>query len=263
VPGSSCRGARGALRVVLLVVVALAVAGCQMRTEVNLTVEADGSGVVEVGIGLDEDGVGDHPDLLGSLEFRDLVEAGWQVTEPVEEGDGFTFVRVSHEFSRPEQVGPLVEQVAGEDGPFQDFRLGRDDAYAETEYRFDGVVDFTGGVDALAEDPELAEALGNDPVELIEERLGRAVDELLQFQVAVRLPGDVSSNAPTQASNGALWRPSVLEEESIELSATSTVRRTERLVWSVVAVLAGFALLLFVLVRVVAWRRSRTVARGS
>jgi hypothetical protein len=100
-------------------------------------------------------------------------------------------------------------------------------------------------------------------VELIEERLGRAVDELLQFQVAVRLPGDVSSNAPTQASNGALWRPSVLEEESIELSATSTVRRTERLVWSVVAVLAGFALLLFVLVRVVAWRRSRTVARGS
>ena len=248
---------------VLLVVVALAVAGCQLRTEVNLTVEDDGSGVVEVGIGLDEDGVDDHPDLLESLEFRDLVDAGWEVTEPTEEGDGFTFVRVRHEFSRPEQVGPLVEQVAGEDGPFQSFRLERDDAYAETEYRFDGVVDFTGGVDALAEDPELAEALGNDPVELIEERLGRAVDELLQFQVAVRLPGDVSSNAPTQASNGALWRPSVLEEESIELSATSTMRRTERLVWSVVAVVAAFALLLFVLVRVVSWRRSRTVVRGS
>ena len=243
------------LRALVLGALAVVLAGCQLRTEVNLSVSDDGSGVVEVGLGLDEDGVAEHPDLLEALDFGDLVDAGWTVSEPAEEGDGFTYVRVRHRFDRPEDVAPLLEQVAGEEGPLRDFRLERDDAFAETEYRFGGEVDFTGGLDRLTEDPELAEALGSEPVELIEDRLGRAVDELLQFQVAVRLPGEVSSNAPTQATNGAVWRPSVLEEEAIELTATSTLTRTDRIVWTAVGGLAALVLVRFLAVRLVLWRR--------
>lgn len=247
-----------ALRALLLGLIAVALTGCQLRTEVNLSVEDDGSGVVEVGVGLDEDGVSEHPDLLGALDFGDLVDAGWEVSEPAEERDGFTYVRVRHPFDRPADVAVLLEQVAGEEGPLREFRLTRHDAFAETRYRFGGRVDFAGGLDRLAQDPELADALGSEPVQLIEDRLGRAVDELLQFQVAVRLPGDVSSNAPTQASNGAVWRPSVLEQDAIELTATSTLTRTDRIVWTAVGGVAALVLVLFVAVRVVLWRRRST-----
>ena len=254
------RRARTALLVAVVVVV---LAGCQLRTDVNLTVEADGSGAVEVAVGLDDDGVDENPGLLDALEFGDLADTGWEVTGPEREADGFTRVRVRHAFARPEEVAGLLDQVAGEDGPFRDFAVVREDAFAETRYRFEGVVDFGSGVDSLVDDPELAEALDADPIDLIEERIGSAVDQVLRFQVAVRLPGDVDSNAPTQASNGAVWRPSVLERDVIELRATSTIRRSGRLVWLGIAVVAGLALVLFLAVRLVLWRRSRTTVPSS
>ena len=253
---SLVRRARTAL---LLVLVALTGAACQLRTEVNVTVQADGSGEVEVAVGLDEDGVEQRPDLLDGLEFSDLAETGWVVDGPALDADGFTRIRVRHTFDNPSEVATLVDEVAGDDGPFRDFAVVRDDAFAETRYRFSGVVDFTSGVESLTRDPELAEALGAEPLDLLEARIGGTVDELLRVQVAVRLPGDVDSNAPTKASNGAVWRPSVLEREAVELTATSTIRRSGRLAWLAVAGACGFALLLFVTIRVVAWRRSRTV----
>lgn len=238
-----------------LVLFALAAGACQLRTDVNITVAGDGSGEVEVAIGLDDDGVDENPELLDALEFGDLADTGWEITGPEREPDGFTRIRVHHDFSRPEEVADLLDQVAGDDGPFRDFAVVREDGFAQTRYRFAGVVDFASGVESLTDDPDLAEALDADPVDLIEDRIGGAVDQILRFQVAVRLPGDVESNAPTQASNGAVWQPSVLERDVVELSATSTIRRSERLVWLGVAVAAGFALVLFVAVRVVQWRR--------
>jgi hypothetical protein len=55
----------------------------------------------------------------------------------------------------------------------------------------------------------------------------------------------------------------VLEDEAVELSASSTLRRNDRIVWLVVAAAAGFALVLFVVVRIVLWRRSRVTVEGS
>lgn len=254
---------RAAVRGLLLVVVAALLGACQLRTEVNISVAEDGSGTVGVGIGLDEEAVEENPDLLEALEFPDLVEAGWEITGPRDEDDGFRWVRVEHGFDDPADVGVLIDQVAGENGPLRDFEVLRADEFAETSYRFQGVVDFSEGVGAITDDDELAAALGEEPAELIQSRVGRAVDELLRFQVAVRLPGDVESNAPTRASNGAVWRPSVLERDEVELTATSTLRQTDRLVWTAVAIAAGVALAVLLLVRIGRWRRRRTPASGS
>lgn len=259
----SVRRARDALVRSLLVVALLAVAGCQLRTDINITVEPDGSGEVVVAVALDEEGMDEHPELLENLDFGDLRATGWEVSGPEEAADGFTRVSIRHEFGAPEEVAMLLDEVAGESGPFRDFSVVREDAFAETRYRFEGVVDFRGGVDALVDDPELAEALDAEPVELIQDRLAGAIDQVLRFQVAVRLPGDVRSNAPTQASNGAVWRPSVLEEEAVELTASSTLRRNDRVLWLVVAAAAAFALILFVIVRIGLWRRSRGTADSS
>jgi len=244
-------------RLLLLLVVGLVAGACEVRTEVNITVRDDGSGVVEVALGLDEDALERRPDVFDELDLSDLEGTGWEVHGPAEEA-GLTWLRVTHPYGAPEEVGPLVEQIAGEDGPLRDVRLERDDEFAETRYRFAGTVDFTAGAAGLAADPELAGALGAEPIELLEERIGAAIDELVQVQVAVRLPGEVASNAPTQASNGAVWRPSIVEREAVELQASSTLARTERWVWLGVAAAAGLALLLYLLVLAARWRRRRT-----
>jgi len=249
--------ARRAGRALLLVLVGLVVAGCQVRSELNLTVDEDGSGTVELAVALDEDAMSRRPDVLDELDLSDLTDTGWEITGPEEEADGWTWLRARHDFGTPDELGVLVAEVAGERGPLRDFELRREDAFAETRYDFSGTVDFTAGAGALADDPELAEALEAEPVELLEQRLGAALDEMIQVQVAVRLPGSVESNAPTQASNGAVWQPSVAERESVELAATGTLSRTQRLVWVGVAIAAGFALLLYLLVRVALWRRRR------
>lgn len=240
-------------------VLGVVLAGCQLTTQINITVEPDGSGELEVGIGLDDDALSRRPDILDDLAVDDLVDAGWIITGPAEEDDDLTWIRATHPFSSPDELGPLVDDIAGADGPFADFVVERDPGFAETTYRFSGTVDFSDGAAGLADDPELAEALGAEPIELLEERLGETVDRLVSVQVAVRLPGSVESNATTRADNGAVWRPSVLEPEPLELVATSTLTRGERVVWLGVAVVAGFALVLLLAIRLAAWRRGRPV----
>ncbi len=255
------RGA--AVRVALLVVLALALTGCQLRTELNISVDPDGSGRVELALGLDDEAVTKRPDLVDELDFADLTKAGWEVSGPTKEADGTTWIRARHRFGTPDELGALVDEIAGENGPFRDFSLTRDDGFADTTYRFGGTVDFAAGLDQVTDDPELADALGAEPKQLLEERLGAAVDQLVKVQVAVRLPGDVESNAATRASNGAVWRPSVLEHDTVELHATGTVRRSERWVLLGVAVAAGVVLVLFLLIRLVLWRRRRAAAASS
>jgi len=249
-------------RLLLVAVLGLLGAACEVRAELNVDVADDGSGTVEVALGLDEEALERRPDVFDQLDLSGLEEAGWEIGAPQEE-DGFTWLRATHRYGAPEELGPLVDQVAGEGGPLRDFELVREDTFARTRYRFAGTVDFTAGAGALADDPELADAVGADPIELLEERLGAAIDEVVGVQVSVRLPGDVTSNAPTQASNGAVWQPSIVDREAIALEASSELARTERWIWLAVAVAAGFALVLYVLIRVARWRRDRHAGTAS
>lgn len=236
---------------------------CELRTEVNIAVDDDGSGAVEFAVALDEDAARRSSELLADLAVDDLMATGWQITGPAEEADGYTWIRATHTFDEPSQLRRLVAEIAGEEGRFRDFSLTRDDSVTSSDFAFSGTVDFTGGLEALADDPELEDAVGAEPLELVDEQLGGVVDDLISVRVAVRLPGDVESNALTQASNGAVWEPSVTEREEISLSATGTVRRTERLVYASVAVVAGVALVLFLSIRLVLWRRSRSGDVGA
>lgn len=244
-------------RIAVAALVLLALGGCEVRTELNVTVEDDGSGRLELAVALDEEAMSRRPGLLENLDLGQLTDSGWEVTGPAEEADGATWIRARRDFASPGDLGALVDDIAGEGGPFRDFRLERGDGFAERRYRFAGTVDFTAGAGALTDDPELAEALEAESIELLEERLGAAIDEMVRVQVAVRMPGSVDSNALTQASNGAVWRPSVVGREPVELRATSTVSQTGRLAGLAVAGLAVFAVALYALIRVAAWNRSR------
>ena len=149
------------------------------------------------------------PGLDDELRLDDLAATGWEMQLPTREDDGFTWIRVSKPFGTPEEAGQVLSEIAGENGPLRDFVVTRERSFARTEYGFGATVDFRGGIEAFA-DESLTEVLEGEPlgedVAAIEERIGAAIDEVFTFRVAVRLPGDVESNAPTQAGNGAVWR---------------------------------------------------------
>lgn len=243
--------------VVLALVALLVLGGCRLRAEINIDVADDGSGSVEVAVALDDAALERRPDLATELDLADLEATGWVVTGPAREADGDTWLRARHEFANQTELGPLIAEVAGPDGPFRDFDLTRSDAFAETRYDFSGTVDFTGGLESVTDDAELAEVLGDDPAQVLADQVGAVVDELVQVRVSVRLPGSITSNAPVQAANGASWSPSVLERDAIDLRAAGTVTHPERWALVAVAAAAGLVLVLILSIRLAARRRAR------
>ncbi len=246
-------------RTALLLLVAVVGTACQLRTDVAVRVAADGSGDVEVGVALDAESLTGDPDALDRLDLDDLVDTGWEVDRPEPIEDGFTRLAIRHEFGTVEEAVGLLTEIAGENGPLRDFALAREDAFAETRYRLEGVIDLTDGVRSLADDPELAAALGGDPFDLVDEVSG----DDLQLEFTARLPGDIDSNGNEQVSGGSIWRVSAADPTAVEVMATSTIRRSDRLVWAGVALASGVALVVFVVIRLVLWRRTRRAGRGA
>jgi hypothetical protein len=251
------RARRALLGVLVLLLVT---SGCRLELDVNVTVEEEGSGTVEVVTGLDQDAVERiGGDLAAVVELDDLRAAGWSVEGPTEDPDGYTRIWVQRRFGNPEEAAAIFDEIAGEDGPFQDFAVGRDSTFAATEWTFTGRVDFTGGIEALGDDG-LAAELDGEPlglsVEEIEDQLGDSLDRLLQVRVGVRLPGDVTSNATTKADNGAVWRVG-FGGGAVEMEAEGSERRISSLVAVGIAVLLGLALLVMLLVRLAGRGRSK------
>lgn len=240
---------RPLLLVALLMVVGSA---CKLELDVNVDVAEDGSGVVEVVVGLDPDALDKiGGDLAAVLEVGDLEDAGWVVDGPTEEADGYTRVCIRHPFGTPGEAAQVVDQIAGDDGPFQDFTVTRDTSFAETRFGFTGRVDFAGGLEAFG-DQGIASELDGEPlgqsVEEIEGQLGDSLSRLIQVRVRARLPGDVTSNATTKADDGAVWTVG-FGTGSVDLEASSTQRRTSTLVLTGAAVVCAVALLVLLLVR--------------
>lgn len=243
--------ARRGLWLALVVALGL-VSGCRMGIDVNVAVEEDGSGTIEVVVSLDPDAVERiGGDLEPLMEVDDLVAAGWRVDGPTKDSDGFTRVRVSHPFGTADEAATVFAQIAGEDGPFQDFAVTRDTSLAETRWRFTGRVDFSGGLEAFG-DAGLAAELDGEPIgqstQEIEDQLGESLSRLIQVRVSARLPGDVTSNATTKAANGAVWQVG-FGERTVDLRAEGTERRVSTIVLGAVAVVGAVALVVLLLVR--------------
>jgi hypothetical protein len=242
-------------RKLALVGLVVVLAGCQLRVHIGITVKDDGSGTVAVGVGLDEDAL----KRAGALELDDLLATGWTVTGPTVEADGLHWVRATKPFANPHEAGEVAAEIAAKGGPFKDFAVVRDQGFATTRYRFTGTVDFTAGLETFG-DKDLAGQLDGEPlgesIAAIEKRLGDSIDRLVQVEVAVRLPGAVTSNAPLQADNGAKWKPGI-GDGAVHLEAQGDRRNIAVLIWSAIAVAAGIGLLVLLIVRVVRWRRRR------
>ncbi|HEX4866103.1 MAG TPA: hypothetical protein VFV32_00600 [Acidimicrobiales bacterium] len=244
---------RGHLRALLgALVLGLALSGCRLGIDVNVAVEEDGSGTVEVVVTLDPDAMARiGGDLKPLMELDDLIAAGWRVEGPTKDSDGSTRVRISHPFGTADEAASVFAQIAGEDGPFQDFAVTRKTSLAETNWGFTGRVDFSGGLAAFG-DAGLAAELDGQPIgqseQEIEDQLGESLSRLIQVRVSARLPGDVSSNATTKADNGAVWQVG-FGDRTVDLRAEGTERRWSTILLGAVAVVCALALVILLLVR--------------
>lgn len=247
-------------RALLAVLIALVAAGCQVRTVVTVTVEDDGSGTVEVAVGLDAealakvpdldgDGTGDTADLAGLVRAEDLATAGWTLSEPTAEpdGDGFVWMTATKPFGTPEEAESVLAEITGPEGGLRDMEVERTTSFGRTSYRFAGMADLSGGLEAFG-DEGLAVALAGEPLgedaAAIEQRLGKPLSEMVLLTVRVELPGGTSKS----------WSPTLGDSQPVTMSAESQI--TDRLVFG----LAAVAVSCLVALAVILLNRRRTAA---
>ncbi len=228
-------------RSILLALLAVVATACEVRTHVTVEVAEDGSGTVEVAVGLDPAALEELPDLDGDgartaadldalVRDDDLVAAGWTVEPAATDGDGTTWVRAHRAFGTPEEAELVLAELTGPDGPLRDMRLARSSSFGRDRFELSGTVDLRAGLEAFG-DEALAGVLEGEPLgedaAAIEQRLGRPLADVFTFELTAALPGGTTT-----------WTPR-LGEGPVEVRAGTTVHD-----WPVLA-LAGLALASF------------------
>jgi hypothetical protein len=220
----------------LLALVGL-LAGCQLDLNVTIRLEDDGSGLITVAAGLDDEALARVGNLDQQLHVDDLAAAGWSVAPPVREDDR-TWVRATKPFATPEQGEAALAELTAQDGPFRDFELRRDQGAFGTTFGVTGVVDLTGGPAAFG-DEELRTVLGGDAfggtLEQIEREEGQRVSDMVQFRVVVDLPGGQSPD---------VYEPGFSDAEPTQIDSSSTQRSgaASLAIWGLVGLVAVIVL---------------------
>jgi hypothetical protein len=235
---SAPMSARLCRRLAVLGLLVMVAAGCQMQVAVDIQVADDGSGVVIVGVGLDDDALARVGDLQRQVRVDDLRVAGWEVSDPAKEPDGLTWVRASKPFADPEAAAGVMAELTGPGGAFRDFTVTREEDLLGVTTEVTGTVDLTGGP-AVFSDEALANALGGDPfggtLAAIEQEEGRPVSEMVDFQVTVSVPGA----SPTVVT------PSFTDAEPTQIAVSSTTGSwvSKLWIWAVVVAVGLVALI--------------------
>lgn len=237
-------------RLALLAAAFVLCGACKLSIEVGVDARADGSGTVTATVRLDEEAARRLKAVGGALEADDLRAAGWTVDKRSDR-----VLTASKPFSTSAELTEVIDEVAGPRRPLRDFKLTRDRSAFRTDTRFSGTVDLTAGLDVFGDD-RLTEQTGTD-IGTLAERGDRILDEFFDIRVAVRLPGDTESNAPTDADNGAVWQPDL--GERVRLTASASELDTQRVVLVGVAATAALALL----IHLVRTMRRRGQDKGS
>jgi hypothetical protein len=237
------------VRALVVAIAALGLTACHVEGRVDVTVFDDGSGTVSVAVGLDDEAVERVGDLSSAVPTVDLVDAGWKVAEPSEEGD-LTWIEATKRFRSPEELTSVMAEI----GVFHDWTLRVSDGFASTKWALDGRIVVNGGVEQFS-DSDLAAALDGMALGMTSEDLQAAMDESgpMQLTVRVRLPAesDDLTSIPVQID------ASTSVDKPVHVEASRTSDGPAR--WFVVSgVLLALAVAAYVLNRLRMQRRTRS-----
>ncbi|HEX3539005.1 MAG TPA: hypothetical protein VHT75_01060 [Acidimicrobiales bacterium] len=227
--------AAGALIVLLLL------SACQATIRVGVTVNSNGSGSVTVRAHLDRDAAASY---ASSVRTSDLTQAGWAVTGPTTGAGGSVDFTATKAFANPAAAKAVAAELSGPTGPFRDLTIVRRASFFQTSTRFQGTVDLTCGINCFS-DPQLQQTLGGagiDPAAL-QTRTGVALDQVFQFQVAARLPGQIQAANGSRSGGEVVW-PVHLGQTATLSAQARTWNVTHILLTLLVGVLAVVALVL-------------------
>jgi hypothetical protein len=244
-------------RVLVVLAAVVVLAGCQVKLTVDTKVQADGSGTVTVGVGLDDEALAKVGDLNSQLRVDDLRSAGWTITGPAKEADGFTWVRAAKPFADPAAAAKVMDEVNGADGAFRGWQVQRSSNPLSTSYSAKGTIDLTKGL-ATFGDTQLAQLLGGDPfaeaVKKLEAEQGRPISDQVDVQVTVEVPGATHTYRPTLAD---------AQPTAVAVSGTSINWGGLAMAGAVAGLAAGLVLVILLRRRAVRRRRrgGRTIVR--
>lgn len=245
------------LLVLFAALAAVLVSACQVRTEVAIDVEEDGSGTVTVTARLDAEAAGRLGDPATALRTDDLVAAGWRVEDPASSDDGALTLRAMRDFGSPDQLAMVLDEVGGVDGVFRDAELSIDDGFASTAYDFSSSVELSGDLEQFG-DAFLTSSLGGlalarTPEELAAE--GSDDPATATLDVVVSLPGGTPDTNGEVRDAAAVWQFPLTggEATSTTLTSSSTVQdsgtRTMILVGVVLVLVAAASAVLGLVLR--------------
>lgn len=199
---------------------------CEVNTRVNLIVDEDGSGLVQVIVLLD----GEATDALGDVEstvrLDDIAEAGWEVRSEATD-PGWLFV-LAKPFEHPDALQLVLDEVAGPDTIFRQFGVRLTDEFAATRYQVSGTVDWNGDLSTFTDDAvELA--LDGFEFGFGPDEADAALDGATAvLSVGVQMPGD---GEPTRKASIDLLGA----ETSERIDVTTTHRDSDAYRWILVA----------------------------
>ncbi len=226
--------------------VAVATSGCQARYQVFVTVEEDGSGLVETVAILDREATEAILDVdEGGLVLGDLAQSGWTVSRPERSPDGSFTVTANKAFGTTSQFTEIMGELSGSaeaPGLFDDFRLVRTKTFARVEYRVEGSIDTSDGL-ATFSDPELEDALGRT-LEEIATTYGARPDDI-DIELEIVIPGEIQGQTPpevieaNESATRARWAASLGDPDPTPVEVSSATREVSALVLRGAAVVAG------------------------
>lgn len=234
----------------MAVLFALVLTGCKVDLRLEVRVAEDGSGRVVARFVLDRaavDAIGG--DVGEKLRVADLEQARWAV-DVTRTDEGGAEVVAEKRFARPEELPAVIEQLSGDEGPFQGFSLTRERSTFRTSFVFAGRVDLESGIGASSLDPDdagVAAEIVEEGIEVeqLREFLKERVDPAFSVAVVVDMPGGGSHNAPKQSESAPQWAPQLGEVTELRAEASDFALDRAMLVGSGVALglasLAAFA----------------------
>lgn len=245
----------------------LVLSACQVDAVVDVVVEEDGSGTVTLTAAFDEEIVEAAPELFDGLRTEDLAAAGWSTDGPQRaEIGGSVVISATKPFLSPDDLGGVLDEIAGPGTLFSDFSVERTRSFARTTYEVTGQIDpnislTTFGDDAIT--GLVGSPLGLSLAEL-QVAANRPLEETVTLEFTVTLPDTVTANGADVDGPTARWMLTPLDPLPTDIEVSSSTEDRLPRIWAAVALVAVALLGTLLIFRVLArFGGRRTDERGE
>jgi len=192
----------------LALVCVVVLAGCKVDTQVDVTLQADGTGTVVARVALDAGAVRrltTHAPLAQAVPLADVRAAGWTVSKWAPTAGGGDAITVSHPFVGQPDLTQRIEELAGPGGVLRDPKITRERGFLQSEDAIAITVDLrhlSAGVRGDAELSKRLAAAGLN-VNTLDQQLHSQLVGALHMTVVVHAPGGKSKTVHLTAGGHA------------------------------------------------------------